>query len=93
MNEGEFFHDRPALELMISKFRPAKLTAFIAGGFFTLLFVIIWPASMLSSEVLDDYGFSVWTTFSRGWAFIAAAFIIIVPLCQEVNEDKFLFKP
>ena len=34
---------------------------------------------------MDWYGFAVWTTLSRGWAFIAAIFIILVPLIQEVH--------
>jgi len=40
---------------------------------------------MLSIDVLDLTGFQVWTTISRGWVFFAAAFIIIVPMYQEVN--------
>lgn len=39
---------------------------------------------MLSIDVMDSYGFLVWTTLSRGWAFVAATFIILVPLIQEV---------
>ena len=39
---------------------------------------------MLSVDVMNSYGFAVWTTLSRGWAFVAATFIIIVPLVQEV---------
>merc|ERR1711956_188751 len=31
------------------------------------------------------FGFQVWTTLSRGWAFIAATFIILVPLIQEIH--------
>jgi len=83
--DGENFHDRPPLELVISKFRAAKITSYIAGICFTVLFVIIWPGSMLSIDVLDLTGFQVWTTISRGWVFFAAAFIIIVPMYQEVN--------
>ena len=63
----------------------AKFTAFSAGVFFTILFVFIWPGSMLTIEVMDLTGFQVWTTSSRTWAFIAATFIILVPLIQEVN--------
>merc|ERR1711935_1042984 len=32
------------------------------------------------------YAFNIWTTLSRGWAFVAAAFIIIVPMYQEVTQ-------
>jgi len=81
--EGDTFHDRPPLDLVIKKFRTAKITAYVAGVAFTILFVGIWPGSMLTVNVLDSKGFLAWTTLSRGWAYIAAAFIIVVPLVQE----------
>jgi len=85
LDDGENFHDRPPLEIVIRKFRAAKITAYVAAVLFTLLFVCIWPGSMLSIDILDLSGFNVWTTMSRGWAFVAAAFIIIVPMYQEVK--------
>ncbi len=88
LEEGAHFHDRPALDIVIRKFRAAKITAYIAGVFFTCLFVCVWPGTMLSLDVMDGYGFKVWTTLSRGWAFVAATFIIIVPLVQEVVAIK-----
>jgi len=84
LGDIENFHDRPPLEIVINKFRSAKITAYIAALCFTLLFVCILPGSMLSVDVLDLYGFNVWTTVSRGWAFVAAAFIVIIPLYQEI---------
>merc|ERR1719411_2213960 len=83
LEEGDTFHDRPPLDLVIKKFRAAKLTAYVAGVAFTIIFVGIWPGSMLTVNVLDVNGFLAWTTLSRGWAYVAAAFIIIVPLVQE----------
>eukprot|EP00092_Neocalanus_flemingeri_P020853 GFUD01022591.1.p1 GENE.GFUD01022591.1~~GFUD01022591.1.p1 ORF type:complete len:858 (-),score=171.62 GFUD01022591.1:274-2847(-) len=85
LDDGENFHDRPPLEIVIRKFRAAKITAYVAAVLFTLLFVCIWPGSMLSVDILDLSGFNLWTTMSRGWAFVAAAFIIIVPMYQEVK--------
>ena len=85
LEEGDTFHDRPPLDIVIKKFRTAKITAYIAGVAFTILFVGIWPGSMLTVNVLDSQGFLAWTTLSRGWAYIAATFIIIVPLVQEVS--------
>jgi len=85
LEEGANFHDRPPLDIVIRKFRAAKLTAYVAGLLFTILFVCIWPGSMLSVDVMDLFGFQVWTTLSRGWAFIAATFIILVPLIQEIH--------
>jgi urea-proton symporter len=82
--EGVNFHDRPALEIIVAKFKNAKITAYTAGILFTILFVFIWPCVMLSVNVLSMDGFDLWTVISKGWAFIAAAFIIIVPFAEEV---------
>ena len=60
--------------------RPAAFFSF----FFPLLFVVIWPGSMIAAHPLDSSGFLAWTTLSRGWGFVAAAFIIVVPLVQEL---------
>jgi len=85
LDDAECFHDRPPLDLVVRKFRSAKITSFVAAILFSLLFICIWPGSMLSVDILDKYGFGVWTTLSRGWAFVAATFIILVPLYQEVR--------
>ena len=39
---------------------------------------------MLSFEIMGAGGFNAWTIVSQSWAIIAAAFIVIVPLVQEV---------
>merc|ERR1719147_378238 len=85
LEDGENFHDRPPLEIVIRKFRAAKITTYCAAVLFTLLFICIWPGSMLSIDILDLSGFNIWTTISRVWAFTAAAFIIIMPMYQEVK--------
>ena len=84
LDDGENFHDRPPLEIVIRKFRAAKITAYAAAVLFTLFFICIWPGSMLSTDILDYNGFNIWTTISRVWAFSAAAFIVIVPMYQEI---------
>merc|ERR1711879_1120273 len=68
----------------MGKFRTAKVTAYTAAVLFTVFFMGLWPGSMLSVDILDLNGFNIWTTISRGWAFTAAAIIIILPLFQEV---------
>merc|ERR1719151_572860 len=85
LDDGENFHDRPPLEIVIRKFRTAKFTAYTAAVLFTVFFMGIWPGSMLSVDILDLNGFNIWTTISRGWAFTAAAVIVILPLFQEVS--------
>jgi len=85
LNDAENLCDRPPLELVIRKFRTAKITAYVAAMLFTLLFVVIWPGSMLSIDILDKTGFNAWTTLSRLWAFAACAFITIVPMYQEIK--------
>merc|ERR1712079_69839 len=85
LDDGESFHDRPPLEIVIRKFRTAKVTAYTAAVLFTVFFMGLWPGSMLSVDILDLNGFNIWTTISRGWAFTAAAVIVILPLFQEVS--------
>merc|ERR1739844_317917 len=85
LDDGENFHDRPPLEIVIRKFRTAKFTAYTAAVLFTVFFMGLWPGSMLTVDILDLNGFNIWTTISRGWAFTAAAVIVILPLFQEVS--------
>ena len=79
------FHEKPPMDLVVSKFRAAKITAWSAAVCFTVVFVGVWPGSMLSVDILDQAAFTVWTSVSRGWAYVAAAFIVIVPLAQELR--------
>ena len=58
---------RPPLDMVVEKFRTAKLTAYIATAAFCLLFLVIWPVSMFSRDILDEYDFSVWTSISLAW--------------------------
>lgn len=78
------YHQRPPIDGIVKRFQMAKRTAFVAGACFTMLFIVIWPGSMIAAHPLDSAGFLAWTTLSRGWGFVAAAFIIVVPLIQEV---------
>ena len=85
MSDMREFHEKPPLELVIKKFRTARITAWSAAVCFTVVLVGVWPGSMLSVDILDQSGFTVWTSLSRGWAYVAAAFIVIVPLAQELR--------
>jgi len=85
LDDVENFHDRPPLDIVIRKFRAAKITSYIAAVCFTILFVVIWPGSMLTIDIFDFTQFNAWTVVSRGWAFTASAFIVLVPLFQEVK--------
>ena len=84
LEEGDCFYEKPPLDLVIQKFKTAKYTAYVATAVFVVLFLGIIPGSMLSIPILGPDNFAVWTTISRGWAYVASAFIIIVPLVQEV---------
>ncbi|KAF0301993.1 putative urea active transporter 1 [Amphibalanus amphitrite] len=78
------YHERPPIDGIVRRFRLAKRTAYGAGVCLTLLFVVIWTSSMIAAHPLDSAGFLAWTTLSRGWGFVAATFIIVVPLLQEL---------
>jgi hypothetical protein len=42
---------------VIRKFRAAKITSLIAAAAFTLLFVVLWPGTMLRSEMVIRFYF------------------------------------
>ena len=85
LDEDDCINQRPPLDIVVQKFKAAKYTAYAATIVFVILFLGIIPGSMLSIPILEDTDFAVWTTISRGWAYVASAFIIIVPLVQEVR--------
>ena len=59
--------DRPPLDIVIRKFCAAKITSYIAAVCLTILFVVIWPGSMLTIDIFEYTQFNVWTVVSRGW--------------------------
>merc|ERR1712121_257114 len=68
------------------KFRAAKITSYIAAVCFTILFVVIWPGSMLTIDIFNFTQFNAWTVVSRGWAFTATAFNVLGNKGQRIRE-------
>ncbi|XP_022237451.1 urea-proton symporter DUR3-like [Limulus polyphemus] len=81
--DTRLYQNRPSLETVVKAFRNARIIAYVAGGGLAVLLLIIWPVAVAAVKVLNSYGFFIWTTISRGWTFVAAGFIIIVPFVQE----------
>ncbi|XP_076358107.1 uncharacterized protein LOC143250869 isoform X2 [Tachypleus tridentatus] len=81
--DSPFYHNRPSLESVVKTFRSARNIAYVAGGSLSVILLIIWPVAVSSVKVLNSYGFFIWTAISRGWTFVVAGFIIIVPFAQE----------
>ncbi|CAH1789774.1 unnamed protein product [Owenia fusiformis] len=75
---------RPTYAEMRYRFRKSRITALIIGLTLFLGFVIVWPCAMIPFKVFTKNEFYHWTTFTMAYVFIAAAFIIIVPLVQEI---------
>ena len=48
--------------------------------------VLVWPLLMLEAVKFDGFRFLVWTTVSQIWTYLAATYIVIVPLYEEVRE-------
>ena len=57
--QGDCFHERPSLDIVIQKFKAAKYTAYVATVLFVLLFLGIIPGSMLSISILTADDFAV----------------------------------
>jgi len=82
----KYHHERPPVGIVADSFaRPKKIAYWGAGGL-TILMILIWPLLMLEAIKLDETRFFVWTTVSQVWTFLAAAYIVIVPLFEEVKE-------
>ncbi|XP_076358692.1 uncharacterized protein LOC143251173 isoform X2 [Tachypleus tridentatus] len=79
------YHDRPSLESVVKTFKTARTIAYGAGILLVIFFIGIWPGIMVAVKILDSKGFLAWTSISRGWTYIAAAFIIVVPCIQEIR--------
>ena len=60
--------------------------AILGAGGLTVLMVLVWPLIMLEAVKFDGFRFLVWTTVSQIWTYLAAAYIVIVPLYEEVRE-------
>merc|ERR1712203_583685 len=54
LDDVENFHDRPPLDIVIRKFRAAKITSYIAAVCFTILFVVIWPAFIVLVPLIQE---------------------------------------
>ncbi|XP_078697358.1 uncharacterized protein LOC144925278 [Branchiostoma floridae x Branchiostoma belcheri] len=84
MTSANKLNDRPSFDEIRSFCRKPRMTALIAGIVLSVVLVIVWPAGMLGVGVMNGAEFQHWVNVSQTWAFLAAAFLIIVPLVQEV---------
>ncbi|ESO89504.1 hypothetical protein LOTGIDRAFT_165098 [Lottia gigantea] len=82
--KGMVYDVRPTFEQMSKAFRTAKLTAWIAGGCSILLFAVIIPGIMASFPLMDQTQFSMWLTFTQGWAVLMAVIVIVAPPTEEI---------
>ncbi|XP_021367074.1 uncharacterized protein LOC110459236 [Mizuhopecten yessoensis] len=71
---------------MATIFRPAKLIAYVGGGISVLFFLVVFPAVMLSYDVLTFSQFSGWLTACQVWCMVGAAFAIIAPPAEEIIQ-------
>ena len=76
--------ERPTREAIAKIFKRTKWTAYIFGIAISIVLVIIFPVVMITLRVLKKSQFVTWVYFAEIYAFIAAAFIITVPLFQEI---------
>lgn len=65
-------------------FKGAETCAYILGVLFSVILILVWPASMLLLNVFDLGNFQSWTVVILVLCSIASAYVIIVPLVGEV---------
>ncbi|XP_066270073.1 uncharacterized protein [Branchiostoma lanceolatum] len=84
MESANKLNDRPTFAEVRRYCRKPRITALAAGTGISLVLVILWPAGMLAVGVMNGDQFQHWVNVSQSWAYIAAAFLVIVPLIQEI---------
>ncbi|XP_035669047.1 urea-proton symporter DUR3-like [Branchiostoma floridae] len=84
MESANKLNDRPTFAEVRRYCRKPRITALAAGTGISLVLVILWPAGMLAVGVMNGGQFQHWVNVSQSWAYIAAAFLILVPLIQEI---------
>ncbi|KAK6172351.1 hypothetical protein SNE40_016024 [Patella caerulea] len=82
--KGMSYDTRPSFEQMSKAFRTAKLTAYAAGICCIMLFAVIIPGIMASFPLMDQTQFSMWLTFTQGWAVVMAIIVIVAPPTEEI---------
>ncbi|KAI8493622.1 hypothetical protein Bbelb_285430 [Branchiostoma belcheri] len=84
MESANKLNDRPTFAEVRRYCRKPRITALAAGIGISLVLVILWPAGMLAVGVMNGDQFQHWVNVSQSWAYVAAAFLIAVPLIQEI---------
>ncbi|XP_070546656.1 uncharacterized protein [Ptychodera flava] len=84
VHDVKMLNNRPTLESMEGKFKTARKIAIFTAILLTLIIIIAWPAGMIALQVMDFSQFSAWILASQIWAWIAAIFLIVVPVVNEI---------
>ncbi|XP_013412874.1 urea-proton symporter DUR3-like [Lingula anatina] len=80
--------NRPSLEDVTKTFTLAKKLSIWGSVTLSVVFILIWPAIMATLGSLDLHLFRLWVITSMVWAFCAGAFILIMPLVNEIYEIR-----
>ncbi|ELU11212.1 hypothetical protein CAPTEDRAFT_212836 [Capitella teleta] len=80
--------NRPSLDEVKTAFKSASRVAQIGASLLTFIFVLLWPACMVSIDVMDQATFTRWIGISATWGIAAFIFITIMPLISEGREIR-----
>ncbi|XP_071147925.1 uncharacterized protein [Mytilus edulis] len=83
LKEATSLDCRPDLEHIKKTFRMSSVIAIVGGLGCLLLLIVVWPTTMIASGVLNNTEFNIWVTVGQVWAYLAALFIIVVPIITE----------
>lgn len=85
--KGLYFDSKPTFEQLSSKFRKAKMIAYIGGGCSIVLMAIVIPGIIMASySVMSEGQFSAWVGFTQAWAVLMAIVVIIAPPAEEISR-------
>ena len=67
-------------------FKMAEITAYIFGVLFSVVIVLVWPACMLLTDVMNEDAFERWTEVVLTIGILATAYVTVLPLVWEIVQ-------
>lgn len=85
--KGLHFDSKPTFEQMSSRFKKAKMIAYIGGGCSIGLMALVIPGIIMASyTVMSEGQFSAWVWFTQAWAVVMAIVVIVAPPAEEISR-------
>ena len=77
---------RPHFYTIRRTFKIPEITAYIIGVVLAVGAILVWPASMLESDVFSKSVFNNWAVMVLIWLCFSLAFIVLLPVIYEIAQ-------